>query len=103
MLSIRTVLCPVDFSPSTPRQVDLAASLCQAFGAKLVLHHNVVELAIGSGVGWMWATDHLDTDHASEQRLQELIARVPEGTTVDVSLTHGPVAGAVLSAAEASE
>ena len=58
MLSIRTVLCSVDFSAATARQVDLAVEICQAFGAQLVLHHNHVDMAIGSGVGWMWATGH---------------------------------------------
>ena len=53
MLSVRTVLCPVDFSSATPRQVELAVDLCRAFGARLVLHHNVIEVAIGSGVSWM--------------------------------------------------
>jgi hypothetical protein len=37
MIAIRTILCPVDFSPATPRQVDLAANLCLAFNARLVL------------------------------------------------------------------
>ena len=41
MLSIRTVLCPVDFSPVTARQVDVAADLARAFGARFVLHHNM--------------------------------------------------------------
>ena len=36
MFALHTVLCPVDFSPATPRQVDIAADLCRAFGAKLI-------------------------------------------------------------------
>ena len=51
MLSIRTVLCSVDFSTATARQVDLAIEICQAFGARLILHHNHIELSVGSGVG----------------------------------------------------
>ena len=41
MIAIRIVVCPVDFSPVTAHQVDLAADVCRAFGARLVLHHNV--------------------------------------------------------------
>ena len=102
MLSIRTVLCSVDFSAATARQVDLAIEMCQAFGAQLILHHNQVEMAIGSGVGWMWTPGHGDGVTA-EQKLRDLVARVPAGTPVEMSLTHGSIADAVLSVGYAVE
>ena len=40
MTVIKTILCPVDFSQATARQVELAAGLARLFGARLVLHHN---------------------------------------------------------------
>jgi nucleotide-binding universal stress UspA family protein len=95
MLSIRTVLCPVDLSPSTARQVDLAADLCRAFGARLVLHHNRIELAIGSGVGWMWEPGQGDAARTAEAQLQRLVGGLPGDLAVDVQVTHGPVADAV--------
>ena len=101
MPSIRTVLCPVDFSAATVRQVDLAADLCRAFGARLILQHNQVELAIGSGVGWMWAPEHGDPAPTAEQRLLDLMARVPQGTRAEVRLTHGAVADAIMATGEA--
>ena len=58
MMPIRTVLCPVDFSPATSRQVDVAADLCRAFRARLVLHHNVASMGTVASVGWMWNADH---------------------------------------------
>jgi len=97
MISVRTVLCPVDFSSATTRQVDLAVDLCRAFGARLVLHHNVVELAIGAGVGWMWAPDHQTFERTIEAKLIEILERVPAETMPEVRLSHGPVADAVLS------
>ena len=45
MITIRTILCPVDFSPAAARQVDLASQLCLKFNARLVLHHNLTALA----------------------------------------------------------
>jgi len=48
MIAIRTVVCPVDFSPATSRQVDLASDVCRAFGARLILHHNVSDLSVGA-------------------------------------------------------
>jgi len=97
MLSIRTVLCSVDFSAATDRQVDLAIEICRAFGAQLVLHHNHVELAIGSGVGWMWAPGHGEFTLTAEQKLRDLVARVPDGTRAEMRLTSGPIADAVLA------
>src|SRR5262245_40679201 len=101
MLSIRTVLCPVDLSPATARQVDLAVDLCHAFGARLILHHNQFELAIGAGVGWMWEPGHAGSALTPQQRLQELMAGLPARTDAEVRLTHGPIADAVMAVSRA--
>ena len=101
MLSIRTVLCPVDFSASTARQVDLALDLCRAFGARLILQHNKVELAIGVGVGWMWEPSHTGPALTPEQKLEELLASVPAGTDAEMRLTRGPIVDAVVSVSRA--
>lgn len=101
MFAIRTILCPVDFSPATPRQVDLAASLCRAFNARLVLHHNLAVMAIGSGVGWMWAADH---PPVSEETAQERLAALAESKTgldIETSITRGPASASVLAVSEA--
>lgn len=39
MATFNTILCPVDFSPATPRVVAYAKDLAQALGARLVLLH----------------------------------------------------------------
>jgi nucleotide-binding universal stress UspA family protein len=94
MLSIRTVLCPVDLSASTARQVDVAVDLCRAFGARLILLHNQIELAIGAGVGWMWRPGH--EQPAAEQKLQEVQATLPAGIEVEARLTRGPIVDAIV-------
>ena len=101
MLSIRTVLCPVDFSASTARQVDLAVDLCRAFGARLILQHNKVELAIGVGVGWMWEPSHTGPALTPEQKLEELLAGVPAGTDAEMRLTRGPIVDTVVTVSRA--
>lgn len=102
MIALRTVHCPVDFSPATPRQVDLAADLCRAFGARLVLHHNRHSLGTGASVGWMWNTDHHgDSQEAIEAKMEECRRRVPEGVPVEPVITEGPVARVVQVVAEA--
>lgn len=101
MIAFRTVLCPVDFSPATPRQIDLAVDLCRAFGGRLVLHHNRASFGTGASVGWMWKADHHgESETALEARLSACLARVPDGITAEGLLTEGPVSRAVLAAAE---
>lgn len=102
MIALRTVHCPVDFSPATPRQVDLAADLCRAFGARLILHHNRHSLGTGAAVGWMWNADHHGESQASiEAKLDECRQRVPPGVAVEPVITEGPVSRVVQVVAEA--
>jgi nucleotide-binding universal stress UspA family protein len=101
MIAIRTVLCPVDFSPATPRQIDLAAEVCRAFGARLVLHHNRHSLGTGASVAWMWNADrHPDSAPVVEAKLSDCLSRVPNGIPAEPLMTEGPVTRAVLAAAE---
>ena len=102
MIALQTILCPVDFSPASPRQVDLAAELARTFGARLVLHHNRHSLGTGASVGWMWRADHKgDGIETIEQRLVELTARLPEGLEAETLMTEGPLSRAVVAVAEA--
>lgn len=104
MIALRTVHCPVDFSPATPRQVDLAVDLCRAFGARLILHHNRHSLGTGAAVGWMWNADHHGESQAVlEAKLDECCKRIPEGVKVEPVITEGPVARVVQVVAEAVE
>ena len=102
MIAIRTVLCPVDFSPATTRQVDVAADLCRAFGARLVLHHNVNSMGTVAAVGWMWRADHPHSspDRVGEQ-LHEQLARVSAGLESEARITQGPPSRTVLDTIDA--
>ena len=101
MIAIRTVLSPVDFSPATARQVDVAAGLCQKFKARLVLHHNLSAVAVGAGVGWMYAADH---PPMSEETVQQHLDQLAESRTeieTETTITQGPSSVAVLAVSEA--
>ena len=101
MIALETVLCPVDFSPATPRQVDLAADLSRTFGARLVLHHNRHSLGAVASVGWMWNADHqCDSQTVVEAKLRDCLSRVPEGVRAEQLTTEGPASRAVLAAGE---
>ena len=99
MTVLRKVLCPVDFSPATDRQVRLAADLCRAFEATLTLHHNLAELAPGAGVGWMWAADHHSpfSEETAHQHLRDLAERLAPSIAVETHVTHGAPSGAIIA------
>ncbi len=88
---IGTVLCPVDFSDATERQLTFAIDLCRLFGARLVLHHNLEEMPPGAAVGWMYAEAHHGppSEEAAEERLNRLLGEVPEGIVREGRITHG--------------
>jgi nucleotide-binding universal stress UspA family protein len=101
MIAIRTVLCPVDFSPATGRQVDVAADLCRAFGARLVLHHNLPSLGTVASVGWMYRADHPpESPQQVDTRLREHLARVSHGIDTEARITQGPSSQTVLAEIE---
>lgn len=104
MIAIRSVHCPVDFSPATHRQLDLAVEVCRAFGARLVVHHNVTDVAVGAAVGWMWHADHAAFSAPTvDSQLRELVARVPAEVNVETCITRGAVTEAVMKVSEAAE
>lgn len=101
MIAMKTILCPVDFSSATDRQVDVAVDLCRAFGARLVLHHNRHGFGSGASVGWMWNADHHDDTQASaESKLQTCLARVPAAVPAEGIVTQGPNAMSVLAVSD---
>lgn len=104
MVPIQNVLCPVDFSAATARQVAMAAEMSRVFGARLILHHNLTTTPLGAGVGWMYAaevTRDFATEDEVEGRLDKLIATLPAGVTAAACVTHGLPWTAVVNAAKA--
>lgn len=102
MTAIRTILCPVDFSVATARQVAMAADLARLFGARLVLHHNVASALAGAGVGWMYAAEHqgVESESDSHEQLARLVASMPAGIGAEGRITRGGHAMSVVVTAE---
>jgi universal stress protein A len=94
MVQIKTVLCPVDFTDLARKEIALAAEVCEAFGAQLVLHHNLSAVSPGLTRAWEWDALHQSDDVSSreaEQRLRGLLAELPKGIQATASVSHGPV------------
>jgi len=101
-MDLKTVLCPVDFTDLAPREVAMAVEICRAFGARLVLHHNVSEIGPGLSRAWDWDSTHR-RDEASfpdaEKTMKQMLAGVG-GVTAEAVVTRGPLAAVVLALAE---
>jgi universal stress protein A len=94
MADIRTVLCPIDFSDLSRRELTLAVEVCAAFGAKLVMHHNLAEIAPGLTRQWEWDQFHQAgyiNEDETEKRLRALLAEVPQGVDAEATVSRGPV------------
>jgi nucleotide-binding universal stress UspA family protein len=104
MNSIRTVVCPVDFSLATSRQVGVAGNICRAFGAQLVLHHNVTDVSAGAAVGWMWHADHHPVEPSSvDEQLRVYLQRVPKEVEVETCITRGAATEGVLAVSDGAD
>ncbi len=99
MLQIRTVLCPVDFSEASSEELGLATEVCQSFGARLVLHHNVGNAPLGPAASWMWHQEHRK-GHSPEEmacdRLREILEALPPEVRSEARLSSGIAAPAIL-------
>jgi nucleotide-binding universal stress UspA family protein len=100
MLRLRTILCPVDFSPLSDEAARLATSLARRFKARLVFEHNLLSGPPGYlTVAWMWSETHPQASHAeaeAERQLQRLLAAVPPDVQHEARLTRGSVDTALL-------
>jgi nucleotide-binding universal stress UspA family protein len=102
MVNLRTILCPVDFSEATERQVLFATDLCRLFGARLVLHHNLRAVGVGAAVGWMYTGTHgrPPSEEQASQWLGRLMAEHARGIPTEARLTHGAPTASVMRVAE---
>jgi nucleotide-binding universal stress UspA family protein len=101
MIAIRTILCPVDFSAATARQLNLASDLCRTFHARLILHHNLNTMSSAAAVGWMWAADHPSLSEETAQERLATLAASQTGVDAAISVTRGSASASVLAVSEA--
>jgi universal stress protein A len=100
-MEIRTIHCPVDFSPISQRNLRMAVEMSRRIGSKIVLHHNLdMRPPRFMSVAWMWSEDHeAEAEEKAEQvpdQLEELFALIPEGIDYEARVTRGPLDETVL-------
>jgi len=102
MPQIRIVLCPVDFSNLARQELTLATEVSAAFGARLVLHHNLAAVSPGFTRAWEWNEVH-HADHVSrakaEAYMRQLLADLPKTVSAEATISSGPLAPVVLELA----
>lgn len=105
MVRIRTVLCPVDFSPMSERALELGITLARRFQARLILHHNLDGAPPGAmGVSWMWSEEHRGAEQSKEEqaknRLQALVEETAKQVPTEGRMSRGPLDDALLRVVE---
>lgn len=102
MSRLKIVLCPIDFSDLSRRELALAVEVGEAFGAHLVLHHNLAAVSPGLTRAWEWnevhRADAVSTSKA-EARMRQLLAELPKGVSAEASVSSGPLAPLLLELA----
>ncbi len=101
MTAIRTVLCPVDFTAASAREVRAGVEVCRRFGARLLVEHNFDPRPPDYlAVTWMWSEEQevalREKEKAADAQLRALLAQVPPEVPVEGRLTRGPVDLALL-------
>jgi universal stress protein A len=97
------VLCPVDFTDVSERELALAIEVCSTFGSRLVLHHNLTSAPIGLTRDWEWNKLHQAgyiSEDESIQRLSALLAAVPATVEAEATVSHGPIGLVLMEMAE---
>lgn len=103
MLEIHKVLCPVDFTELGRRELAIATEICRAFGAQLVLHHNLPASEPGFSKGWEWQGTHRQARGSmseAEAKLLELVKTVDRSIPTQARISSGPLVHALSSSAE---
>jgi nucleotide-binding universal stress UspA family protein len=96
-MKIDTVLCPIDFSSLSDFELRLATEVCETFGARLVLHHNLDAAGLGAQRGEGSPEDAAVADAAAAgERLEQIRARLPGTVEVSTRVSSGPVERSLL-------
>src|SRR5262245_9533780 len=93
-MKIRTILCPIDFSNLSAHEIQSAAEVGRAFGARLILHHNRTAIAPGLARAWDWEATHRTErlgEAEAERRMAAALEAVPRGIPAEGVISAGPV------------
>jgi universal stress protein A len=102
-MRVQTVLCPIDFSALSDRELRVAVEICETFDARLVLHHNISAASPGVARAWEWEKAHHAgelSEAEAERRLKTIMARLPAAVRTEAIVSRGPVGMVLLELAD---
>lgn len=83
MALLNTILCPVDFTPVSQLELQLAVALASRFDAELVIQHNLA-FGAGLGVSWMHEQERYQEDRAREAEVRANLSAMLAALPADV-------------------
>jgi nucleotide-binding universal stress UspA family protein len=101
-MQLAIVLCPVDFSNLARGELALAVEVCEAFGARLVLHHNLAAVSPAFARAWRWKAEHEAGETPAVEakgRMREILREVPRTVAAEGRISRGPLGPALLQIA----
>ena len=104
MSEIRTVLCPVDFSPLSEVELNLAAQLCERFGARMILQHNIDDVPpVYLANAWMYSETHMYPEEEKEAQasrsLRIMLEKFSKSIACEGKITFGRLEDSILQLA----
>jgi len=100
-MKLKTVLCPVDFSKVSSKELGVATQICGRFAARLVIQHNIDYIPpIYLANAWMYSETHMapeeEKEAQAERRLQEMLSKLPTSLQSEGKITFGHLDESIL-------
>jgi universal stress protein A len=104
MSEIKTILCPVDFSPLSEVELNLAAQLCERFGARMILQHNIDDVPpVYLANAWMYSETHMYPEEEKEAQasltLRAMLDKLSKTIKCEGKITFGRLEDSILQLA----
>lgn len=104
MTDIKTVLCPLDFSALSEKELQLAAQVCERFGARMIVQHNIDFVPpVYLANAWMYSETHMYPEEEKEleaqRRIQQVLDRQPASVRAEGRITFGNLEDCILNLA----
>jgi universal stress protein A len=101
MMEIKTVLCPIDFSALSEKELRLASQLCERFKARMVVQHNINYVPpIYLANAWMYSETHMypeeEREAEAQKQIKEVFAKLPPAIGFEGKITFGNLEECIL-------
>ena len=100
-MKIKTVLCPIDFSPLSEKELGLATQICERFDAQMIVHHNIDTVPpIYLANAWMYSETHMYPEEEKEaiasKTLESILEKLPKSIKREGKITFGSLDESIL-------